>query len=147
MKNPLLRIDSSSLQSINDFCFFICENIVYNAVPILFLHLFSRKSRLIWKDPDAGKDWGQEEKGTTEEEMVGWHLQLNGHGFVWTLGVGDGQGGLACCGSWGRKESDTTEWLNWTELNWETFNPSIWPRHNLYKPKYFTLVSPWSWDC
>ena len=74
------------------------------------------KSRLIWKDPDAGKDWGQEEKGTTEDEMVGWHHRLNGHGFGWTLGVGDGQGGLACCGSWGWKELDTTEWLNWTEL-------------------------------
>ena len=73
------------------------------------------KSWLIWKDPDAGKDWRQEEKGTTEDEMVGWHHQLNGHGFGWTLGVGDGQGGLACCNSWGRKESDTTE-LNWTEL-------------------------------
>ena len=60
------------------------------------------KSWLIWKDPDAGKDWGQEEKGTTEDEMVGWHHRLNGHGFGWTLGVGDGQGGLVCCGSWGR---------------------------------------------
>ena len=74
------------------------------------------KRWLIGKDPDAGKDWGQEEKGTTEDEMVGWHHQLNGHGFGWTPGVGDGQGGLACCGSWGHKESDTTEWLNWTEL-------------------------------
>ena len=72
------------------------------------------KSWLIWKDPDAGKDWGQEEKGTTENEMVGWHHRLKGHG--WTPGVGDGQGGLACCGSWGRKELDTTERLNWTEL-------------------------------
>ena len=74
------------------------------------------KSWLIWKDPDAGKDWGQEEKGTTEDEMVGWHHRLYGHGFGWTLGVGDGQGGLTCCGSWGHKESDTTEQLNWTEL-------------------------------
>ena len=74
-------------------------------------------SWLLGKDPDAGKDWGQEEKGTTEDEMVGWHHRLNGHGFGWTPGVGDGQGGLVCCGSWGRKESDTTERLNWTELN------------------------------
>ena len=73
-------------------------------------------SWLILKDPDARKDWGQEEKGMTEDEMVGWHHWLDGHGFGWTLGVGDGQGGLACCGSWGLKESDTTEWLNWTEL-------------------------------
>ena len=76
------------------------------------------KNWLIWKDPDAGKDWGQEEKGPTEDEMVGWHHRLSGHGFGWTLGVGDGQGGLACCSSWGHKELDMTEWLNWTELNW-----------------------------
>ena len=74
------------------------------------------ESWLIWKDPDAGKDWGQEEKGTTEDEMVGWHHQLNGHGFGWTLGVGDGQGGLACYGSWGHKESDTTDRLNWDAI-------------------------------
>ena len=74
------------------------------------------KSWLIWKDSDAGKDWRQEEKGTTEDEMVGWHHRLNGHGFGWTPGVGDGQGGLVCCSSWGRKESDATEQLNWTEL-------------------------------
>ena len=74
------------------------------------------KSWFIWKDPDAVKDWGQEEKGTIEEEMVGWHYRLNGHGFGWTPGVGDRQGGLACCGSRGHKESDTTEQLNWTEV-------------------------------
>ena len=74
------------------------------------------KSSLIWKDPDAVKDWGQEEKGTTEEEMVGWHHRLNGHGFGWTLGIGDGQGCLACCDSWGHKESDMTERLNWTDI-------------------------------
>ena len=74
------------------------------------------KSWLIGKDPDAGRDWGQEVKGTTQDEMAGWHHQLNGHESEWTPGVGDGQGGLACCDSWGCKESDTTEWLNWTEL-------------------------------
>ena len=74
------------------------------------------KSWLIWKDRDAGKDWGQEEKGTTEDEMIGWHHRLNAHGFGWTPGVCDGQGGLACFSSWDCKESDTTEWLNWTEL-------------------------------
>ena len=72
------------------------------------------KSWFIGKDSDAGRDWGQEEKGTTEDEMTGWHHQLSGREFEWTLGVGDGQGGLACWDSWGRKESDTTEWLNWT---------------------------------
>ena len=65
---------------------------------------------------DAGRDWGQEEKGTTEDEMAGGHHQLDGHEFEWTPGVGDGQGGLECCNSWGHKESDTTEQLNWTEL-------------------------------
>ena len=70
------------------------------------------KSWLIGKDSDAGRDWGQEEKGTTEDEMAGWHHQLCGHEFEWTPGVGDGQGGLAFCDSWGRKESDTTERLN-----------------------------------
>ena len=75
------------------------------------------KSWLIGKDPDAGKDWGREEKGMTEDEIVGWCHQLNGHGFGWTPGVDDGQGGLACYSSWGHKESDTTERLNWTEYN------------------------------
>ena len=74
------------------------------------------KSWLIGKDSDAGRDWGQEEKGMTEDEMAGWHHWPDGCEFEWTPGVGDGQGGLACCDSWGRKESDTTEWLNWTEL-------------------------------
>ena len=76
------------------------------------------KSWLIGKDSDAGRDWGQEENGTTEDEMAGWHHWLDGRESQWTLGVGDGQGGLACCDSWGCKESDTTERLNWTELNW-----------------------------
>ena len=75
------------------------------------------KRWLIGKDSDAGRDWGQEEKGTTEDEMAGWHHGLNECESEWTLGDGDGQGGLVCCDSWGHKESDTTEWLNWTELN------------------------------
>ena len=74
------------------------------------------ESWLIWKDSDAGRDWGQKEKGTTEDKMVGWYHQHNGHGFAWTLGVGDGQGGLASSGSWGCKELDMTEQLNWTKL-------------------------------
>ena len=75
------------------------------------------KSWLIGKDSDAGRDWGQEEKGTTEDEMAGWHHWLNGRESEWTPRVGDGQGGLARCNSWGLKESDTTEWRNWTELS------------------------------
>ena len=77
------------------------------------------KNRLIGKDPDAGKDWRWEKKGMTEDEMVGWHHRLNGHEFQQAPWVGDGQGGLACCSPWGWKEPDTTEWLNWTELNWQ----------------------------
>ena len=78
------------------------------------------KSWLIWKDPDARKDWRQEEKGTTVDEMVGWHHQLNGHGFGWSPGVGDGLASLACCGSWVRRvRHDWVTELNWTELNWK----------------------------
>ena len=73
------------------------------------------KNWVIGKDPHAGKDWRQE-KGATEDKMVGWHHRLDGHGFEWTLGVSEGQEGLACYGSWGCKESDTTERLNWTEF-------------------------------
>ena len=74
------------------------------------------KNWLTGKDLDAGKDWRQEEKGMTEDEMVGWHHWLNGHEFEQTPGVGDGHGGLLCYSPWGRKVSDTTEQLNWTEL-------------------------------
>ena len=66
------------------------------------------KNWLIWKDPDAGKDWGQEEKGVTEDEMVGWYHRLNGHEFEQTSGDSEGQGSLACCSPWGREESDMT---------------------------------------
>ena len=79
---------------------------------MLKLHYFSlliRTDSFFVKDPDAGKDGRQEEKGMTKEEMVGWHHRLNGHEFGYALGVDDGQGGLACCDSWGCKESDTTE--------------------------------------
>ena len=84
------------------------------------------KSWLIGKDSDAGRDWGQDEKGKTEDEMAGWHHWLDGHESEWTLGVGDGQGGLACCNSWGHKESDTTERLNWTELMFRFAHASKW---------------------
>ena len=82
--------------------------------PVLWLP--HAKSWLTGKDSDAGRDWGQEEKGMTEDEMAGWHHWLDGREYEWTPGVGDGQGGLACCDSWGHKESDTTEWLIWSDL-------------------------------
>ena len=78
------------------------------------------KNWLIRKDPDAGKDWRQEYKGTTDDKVVGWHHQLNGHEFGQAPGVSDGQGSLACCSPWSCKELDTTEWLNWTELSFNT---------------------------
>ena len=83
-------------------------------------------SWLIGKDSDAGRNWGQEEKGTTEDEMAGWHHWFDGCESEWTPGVGDGQGGLACCDSWGRKESDTTERLIWPDLIWSVKNTVKW---------------------
>ena len=114
----------------------------------LILWLPDAESWLIGKDPDAGKDWKREEKGTTEDEIVGWHHQRNGHEFVWASGVGDGQGGLACYSPWGHKESDTNEWLNCTEwgpdevqtsdleiqrkkLSWILKMCSLWLNYNL----------------
>ena len=85
------------------------------------------KKWLIGKDPDAEKDWRWEEKGMTEDKMVGWHHWLSGHEFDQALGVGDGQGGLACCSPWDRKKSDMTRWLNnnyFCYLNGETFLPT-----------------------
>ena len=79
-----------------------------------FGHVMRRVDSL--EKTDSGRDWGQEEKGTTEDELAGWHHQVDGHEFGWNPGVGDEQGGLACCSSWGCKELDTTEWLNWTKL-------------------------------
>ena len=96
----------------------------------LVLWLPHAKSGLIGKDLDAGRDWGQEEKGTPEDEMAGWHHWLDGHESEWTLGVGDGQGGLVCCDSWGRKELDMTEQLNWTENS--TFK--TWRSWHLFLP-------------
>ena len=95
--------------------------------PVLWpLHV---KSWLIGKDSDAGRDWGQEEKGTTEDEMAEWHHWLDGRESEWTPGVGDGQGGLARSDSWGRKESDTTERLIWSNLN-------IAESHSWHKTSY-----------
>ena len=94
--------------------------------PILWPH--DAKNWLTGKDPNAGKDWRQEEKGTTEDEMVAWHHWLDGHKFEQALGVGDGQGSLACCNPWGRKDWHTAERLNWTELKFPmkvTYKPPV----------------------
>ena len=108
LESPL---DCKEIQPVHpegdQFWVFIRRTDAEAETPILWpLHA---KSCLVGKDPDAGRDWGQEEKGTTEDEMAGWHHRLNGHEFECTLGVCDGQGGLVCCDSWGHKESDTTE--------------------------------------
>ena len=86
------------------------------------------KNWFIWKDPDAGKDWKREERGTTENEMVGWHHRLSEHEFEQAPGVGGGQGGLAYCSPRGCKELDMTERLNWTELNWITTIVLLMPK-------------------
>ena len=84
------------------------------AETLILWSLHAKSCWLTGKYSDAGRDWGQEEKGTTEDEMAGWHHQLDGHEFVYTPGVGDWQRGLACCDSWGHKDSEMTEWLNLT---------------------------------
>ena len=108
------RSNQSNLKEISPGC--SSEGMMLKLKLQYFGHLMRKKSWLIGKDCDAERDWGQEEKGMTEDEMAGWHHQLNGHEFEWTLGVGDGQGGLVCCNSWGHKESDMTEQLKWTEV-------------------------------
>ena len=99
------------------------------------------KSWLIWKDPDAGKDWGQEEKGMTEDEMVGWRHWLNGYKFELAPGDDEGQGSPACCSPWGRKGLDTTERLSWTELSAKLLHscPTLWS----YGPQSARLLCPW----
>ena len=110
-------LDSKEIQPVhpkgNQSWIFIGRTDAEAETPILWPP--DAKSWVNWKDPDAGKDWRQEEKGTTENEMVGWHHQLNGHEFEQALGVGDGQGSLVCFSPWGCKELDMTEQLNWNE--------------------------------
>ena len=113
----------------NQFWKFIGRTDVEAETPIFWPS--DGKSWFIWKDPDAGKDWGQEEKGMTEDKMVGWRHRLNGHGFGWTPGVGDGQGGLVCCSSWGLKDSDTTEILNWNWMGPDAKILVFWMLHYL----------------
>ena len=112
-------LDCKEIKSVNlkgnQSLLFIGGTDVEAEAPILWSP--DAKNGLIRKDSDAGKDWRQEETGTTEDEMVWWHHRLNGHEFEQAPGVGDGQGILACCSPWGCKQLDMTEWLNWTELN------------------------------
>ena len=104
------------------------------------------KSWLIGKDPDAVRDWGQEEEGTPEDEMAGWHHWPNGHEFEWTPGVGNGQGGLACCDSWGHKELDTTEWLNWrADLMYTTSEQIIWEFFHV-STHFALLLQEWKYN-
>ena len=114
LESPL---DSKKIQPVNpkgnQSWIFIGRTDAEAETPIFFPA--DSKNWIIWKDPDAGKDWWWEKKGTTEDDMVGWHHWLLGQEFEYTLGVGDGQGGLAFCSSWGRKESDMTEQLNWID--------------------------------
>jgi len=117
-KTLLSPLDCKEIQpvhpKVNQSWIFIGRTDDEAETPILWLP--HAQSWLIGKDPDAGRDWGQKEKGATGDEMAGWHHRLNAHEFGWTPGVSDGQGGLECCDSWGRKESDMTERLNWTAL-------------------------------
>ena len=103
------------------------------------------KKWFLGKDPDAGKDWRQEEKGTTEDEMVGWHHQLDGHKSEQAPGVGDGQGSLACCSPWGRKESDMTEQFSLTHLcriNYKkNGGKTIWEMRSIYSCRFFLPLS------
>ena len=112
------RSNQSFLKETNQSWVFIGKTDAEAETPILWPP--DVESWLIGKDPDAGWCCGQEEKGMPENEMAGWHHQLDGHEFEWTPGVGDGQGGLVCCDSWGHKELDTTKQLNWTEVNVHT---------------------------
>ena len=106
------RSNQSILKEINPGC--SLEGMMLKLKLQYFGHLMRRVDSL--EKTDAGRDWGQKKKRTTEDEMAGWHHQLDGCEFEWTLETGDRQGGLGCCNSWDHKESDTTE--DWTELNW-----------------------------
>ena len=106
------RSNQSILEEISPGCSLV---VLMLKLKLQYFGHLNAKSWLIGKDSDAGGDWGQKEKGTTEDEMAGWHHQLNGCEFEWIPGIGDRQGGLECCDSWGCKQSDMTEQLNWTE--------------------------------
>ena len=143
LESPL---DCKEIQPIHPkgdrFLVFIERTDVEAKTPILWSP--DMKSWLIWKDPDVGKGWRQEKKGTTEDEMFGWHHCLNGHEFGWTQEESDVQGGLTCCSPWGRKESDTTEWLkcslSWFTLPVSLLKPLGWPGWS--SGGWMTLPSP-----
>ena len=120
----------------NQFLIFIGRTDVEAETPILLP--LDVKDWLIWKDPDVGKNWRQEEKGTTEDEMVGRHHQLNGHEFELALEVGDGQGSLACYNPWGCKESDMTEHLNWT---WNLYENILLSRREIHSEDSMLFTS------
>ena len=128
----LLRVPQESLKSILKEISpeYSLEVLILKLKLQYFGHLKWRN--LIGKDPDARKDWRQEKKGTTEDKMFGWHHWLNGHEFEEALGVGNGQGSLACCSLWGHKELDTTEKLNWTDMIC------------IYFFLFLTYFTPWS---
>ena len=119
-KTPERPLDSKEIKPVNpkgiQSWIFIGRTDAEAETPILWPP--DVKNWCTGNDPNAGKDWNQKEKGTTENEMVGWHHRLDGHEFEQALGVGDGQGSLACFNPWAFKDLDMTEWLEWTELNW-----------------------------
>ena len=129
------RSNQSILKEISPGC--SVEGLMLKLIPILWPP--HGKSWLIGKDPDAVRDCVQEEKGKTEDEMAGWHHRLNGHEFEWTPGVDDGQRGLACCDSWGRKESDT--WA--TELNTMFLLMGIWRKIHTHSLALGTYRLQW----
>ena len=135
-KTPDSPLDCKEIQPVHpkgdQSSMFIGRTDVEAGTPILWPP--HAKSWLIWKDPDAGKDWGHEEKGMTEYKIVGWHHRLDRHGFGWTLGVGDGQGGQAFCGSWGHKELDTAEKLIYNSF---IFRPTLTSIHDYWKNHSF----------
>ena len=105
-----------------------------------FGHMIGRADS--FEKTDAGKDWGQEMKGTTEDKTVGWHHRLNGHGTGWTLGVGDGQEGLVYCSPQGCKESDMTKWLTWTDTHLDCQYPSSFLFALLFFKCWFPSLHP-----
>ena len=140
LESPL---DSKKIQPVypkgNQSWIYIGRTVAEAETPIVWPS--DSKNWLIWKDPNAEKDWRQEEKEMTEDEKVGWHHRLNGHEFEWTLGAGNGQGGLACWGLW-VAESDMTERLNWNEtLFYWILSTTLWDKRVTPPPK------PWTAAC